>query len=202
MAEPGVGARSRGVAFGLLLLGSLVALLLASQRWATVTGSFTIEDHLTGNDLTNAMAGLLAGTAAAGAALAALSGPRTRAVLGGVAALLGVAMVLAAIGAQGRTDPATGTTVTIGALGVGYIVAAVVVVVGGVIMATRAHTWPRRPDRFARTGARAATRADDDAGEVWKAMDAGFDPTDVPDHPNGPDDMGDTTGRKSPDRGE
>lgn len=190
------------MAFGLLLLGSLAALLLASQRWATVVGSFTIEEHLTGNDLTNSMAGLLAGTAAAGSALAALSGRRTRAVLGGIAALLGVVMVVVAIGAQGRTDPATGTAVGIGAPGIGYIAAAVLVVAGGAVMAARAHTWPRRPDRFARTGARAATRADDDAGEVWKAMDAGFDPTDVPDDRNGVDDMGDTSGRKSPDRGE
>lgn len=198
--------RSRAVAFGLLLLGSLAGLLLASQRWATVSGSFTPEQHLTGNDMTNALAGLLAGTAAAGTVLAAVSGRRTRTILGVATTLLGVGMAVVVITTDGDIDPATGFGIGIGALGVAYVVAAALVTAGGVVLAARARSWPARHDRFARTRARAATRADADAGEVWKAMDAGFDPTDVADPGDipgsDPGDMGDRSGRKRPDRGE
>lgn len=193
-------AGGRAAAFALLAVGSLAGLLLATQSWWTHPGLAT---GLTGNQATASLTGVLAGAAAAGTGLAALSGRRARTALGGLLLLLGSGMTVVAITAT--VDAAAIVTGPVAVPGDGdvtatgarwaYAACGVLVVAGAGVLLHRARHWPTRRDRYARLRARAATTAEDDAAEVWRAMDAGFDPTDVtPDR--------DPSGRKPSDRGE
>lgn len=186
----------RGAAFGLLILGSLVGLLLATQTWWTHPGG-----DITGNLATATLTGVLAGAAAAGTGLAALSGRRARLVLGVLLLALGVGMVVVAITASPDAAARSASTLIpdqgVTATGVrwAYLATGVLVATGAGTLLARARHWPARRDRYARLRARATTTAEDDPAEVWKAMDAGFDPTEA-----GPD--SDPTGRNRSDRGE
>ena len=51
------------------------------------------------------------------------------------------------------------------------------VAIGGVLAMTRGHRWPVRPARYART---------EDESDLWRAQDAGLDPTADP-APGDPD---------------
>lgn len=196
MADPRSG---RGAAFALLVLGSLLGLLLATQPWWTHPGG-----DITGNLGTATLTGVLAGAAAAGTGLAALSGRRARTVLGVLLLALGVGMVVVAVTAT--VDATEMPAATLGdraadqelrATGVrwAYLVSGILVSAGAGVLLLRARHWPDRRDRYARVRARASTTAEDDPADVWKAMDAGFDPTEA-----GP--PRDPTGRNPPDRGE
>lgn len=159
-------ARERGIAFGSLALGSLIGLLLATQGgWAP------------------AIAPVLAGAAAAGTGLAALSGRYARTALGVLIVVLGAGMVVAAVLAPGTV------------LRWSYLGCGVLVIAGAGVLLLKARSWPQRPDRYARLRARSTTTAEDDSAEVWKAMDAGFDPTTVRPETE-------STGRNASDRGE
>ena len=188
------------MAFGLLALGSLVGLLMATQAW----WSHPVADS-TGNDATGALAGVLAGAAAAGTGLAALSGRIARTLLGVLVVGLGIAMVAVASTASPQV---TGVSMTLapGAEELDptasrwiYLVCGVLVMVGAAVLLVRARRWPQRRDRYARVAAQASTVAEDDAADVWTAMDAGFDPTD---QEAGPEPDSDPSGRNSPDRRE
>ncbi|HHV22665.1 MAG TPA: Trp biosynthesis-associated membrane protein [Propionibacterium sp.] len=196
------GARERGLAFVLLAAGGLIGLLLATQNWWTHPA---VTAGVTGNVATGSLAGVLAGAAAAGTGLAALSGRRAKRVLGGLLTVLGVGMIaVAATATLSGVDLSTGPGLAPGAeepsaTGVRwiYLLCGVLVVAGSGVLLARAGRWPERRDKYARRAARAATVAEDDAADVWKAMDAGFDPTETnADHDSDP------TGRNSPDRRE
>lgn len=168
--------RSRAVAFGALLGGGLLGLLLATQPWWTVPAGASV----TGNEASATLAGVLAGAATAGSALALLLRRTGRRILGVLLAGLAVGMVLT--GWAARTPPASASPFDGGApaaTGVQFAYAGtgLLVALGGVLLTLRAHRWPARSDRFARLDRAAAVQAEDDAGEVWKALDQGFDPT-------------------------
>ncbi|WP_432557842.1 Trp biosynthesis-associated membrane protein [Granulicoccus sp. GXG6511] len=194
-------ARERGAAFGLLALASLVGLLLATQNWWTHPA---VTTGTTGNDATASLAGVLAGAAAAGTGLAALSGRRARTVLGVLLVALGIGMVVvAATAGVSAVDLTSGPGFVPGneelaptGLRWFYLACGVLVVGGASVLSARAGRWPARRDRYARIAARSTTTAEDDAADVWKAMDAGFDPTEI----RGPE--GDPSGRKRSDQGE
>jgi Tryptophan-associated transmembrane protein (Trp_oprn_chp) len=68
-----------------------------------------------------------------------------------------------------------------------FALAGALVLVGAVVMLLRAAHWPVSSDRFQRQpSAQLADLADDPAG-VWRALDAGFDPTSDPPDRNSPD---------------
>ncbi|MDO5498977.1 MAG: Trp biosynthesis-associated membrane protein [Propionibacteriaceae bacterium] len=201
---PGTAPRAAGraAAFALLGAGSLIGMLLASQNWWNHPAATTA---ITGNQVTGSLAGVLAGAAAAGTGLAALSGRRARTALGVLLAVLGLGMVVVAVTVEvDAASLSTGPAVLPGAgelsatgLRWAYLACGPLVVAGAGLLALRARSWPARRDRFARVGARAAITAEDDATDVWKAMDAGFDPT----HDD-PGASGDPSGRKPSDRRE
>lgn len=189
----------RATAFGLLALGSLLGLLLATQPWWTHPAG-----DITGNLGTATLTGVLAGAAAAGTGLAALSGRGARTVLGILLLVLGGAMVVVAITATVEAteiptamlgDRASGQELRATRARWAYLASGVLVAAGAGVLLLRARHWPDRRDRYARVRARASTTAEDDPADVWKAMDAGFDPTEPP-PPRDP------TGRNPPDRGE
>jgi hypothetical protein len=65
-----------------------------------------------------------------------------------------------------------------------YAAAGLLVLAGGVLVTTTAGRWPQRADRFSRTSAAAEVTAEDDPGVVWRAQDAGLDPTTEPGTPS------------------
>ncbi|WP_026928079.1 Trp biosynthesis-associated membrane protein [Granulicoccus phenolivorans] len=93
--------------------------------------------------------------------------------------ILGVAMTLVALGgvALGLVNPgATGSTAT--GWHLGFAVAAALAAALCVVQVVRAGHWPVPVDRYARTQAASAeVTAEDVPQAIWKALDAGFDPT-------------------------
>lgn len=147
--RPPGDARSRAYALGGLAIGSIAGVILASV--STAGGPAGV---------------VLAAAALAGLALALILRQLGRRVLGVLLVLLGAGMIAAVIAER-----------PVGVAALGYAGCGLLVLAGSLLMVLRAQRWPRRPDRFDRTRARARTTADDDPNEVWKALDAGHDPT-------------------------
>jgi uncharacterized membrane protein (TIGR02234 family) len=92
-----------------------------------------------------------------------------------------------------------------------FVGSGVLITIGAVLTMITAGTWPSRSDRFRPGSGKSEGPASDDPAELWKAMDAGLDPTTdaakVP-YPNvhnrePGDTMDDTDGRRaSPEREE
>lgn len=184
---------SRTIAFGALLGGGLLGLLLASQPWWTTPSGPSVS----GNQASATLAGVLAGAAVAGSALALLLRRVGRQILGALLAVIGAGML--ATGWAARIPPAATTTFDSGVqtatgLQFAYAGAGLLVLLGGVLLVVRARRWPSRADRFARLDRAAAVEAEDDAQTVWKAMDQGFDPTST--DPSAPEEPGSSGGQK------
>ena len=125
--------------------------------------------------------GLVASASSAGPsralALAGLAGTllmlalRTpgRRVVGGALALLGLGMVAAGVAAA-LAGPSRWS--------IGYAVAGALVAVGGVLTLLTSPGWPSRAARF---------EARDEPADLWRAQDAGLDPTADPVDPDHPD---------------
>jgi hypothetical protein len=153
----------RSLALGSLLAGSLVTLLVA---WTDVSGS---------RDLSRAL-GLVA--LVGGVLIGVLQAVGRRAV-GLLLGVLGLAM--AVLGAA-LSGPAVWVRV-------GYSVGGVLIATGGLLTMITAARWPARADRFSRKETQGSAAAENPA-DLWRAMDAGLDPTADPDVRKG--DLGDT----------
>lgn len=154
----------RSVALGSLLGGGLLALAAA---WSTAW---------VGQDLPRAL-GLVA---LAGTVLILVLRARGRRFVGALLAVLGLAMILA--GALLPVGPATPWRIAHAAGGV-------VVSVGGLLTMITGSRWPAPADRFQRRVTETLAEGGDPA-DLWRAMDAGLDPTADPDVRKG--DPGDT----------
>jgi hypothetical protein len=102
----------------------------------------------------------------AGALLMLALRVRGRRIIGGALALLGLGIV------------ATGVTAALPGgdrWAIGYAVAGALVVTGGVLTLLTSPRWPSRAERF-------ETR--DEPVDLWRAQDAGLDPTADPDDPD------------------
>jgi hypothetical protein len=105
----------------------------------------------------------------AGALLLLALRARGRRIIGGALALLGLGIV------------ATGVTAALPGgdrWAIGYAVAGALVVTGGVLTLLTSPRWPSRAERF-------ETR--DEPVDLWRAQDAGLDPTADPVDPDDPD---------------
>ena len=110
-----------------------------------------------------AMAGL------AGALLLLALRVRGRQVIGGALALVGLGIVAAGVAAVlAAPEPWP----------IGYAIAGALVAGGGVLTLLTSPRWPTRAERF-------ETR--DEPVDLWRAQDAGLDPTADPVDPNDPD---------------
>jgi hypothetical protein len=58
-----------------------------------------------------------------------------------------------------------------------FALSGVLVAAGAILTMTTAGTWPSASDRFKPESSKALVSASDDPAELWKAMDAGVDPT-------------------------
>lgn len=119
---------------------------------------------------------VLTGVLAAGWLLSLTLGPRAKQVVGVLLVPLALGLGATAFGSRG-TPPGLATEPTLWpwlVLPGGVLAAA-----GAVAMVAGAPTWERRADRFDRS-VPTDVGPDADAVDLWKAMDAGVDPTATP----------------------
>lgn len=185
--------RSRTFAIGGLAVGGLLAVIVSAQPWwrAQADGA---DVAFTGTDASAGLTQALAVVVLAGTLLALTLRARGRRILGVVLAVAGVGVVIVVAirlrpsAANVRTRLREVSLADEYAL-VGtawpwiYAVAGVLVVGGAVLMVLKAGQWPLRSDRFQRgTGGVAVDSVDEaEPAALWKAMDAGIDPTAPPD---------------------
>jgi uncharacterized membrane protein (TIGR02234 family) len=197
-ARPGAGLRGRALVPG--LLGGALTLVTAAQPWwrATAEG---VDVAFSGTETTAGLASALGVVALAGWLLVLVLRTRGRQVVGVLLALAGAGTVV--VGALGLRPSEAAVRSSVRAVSLvesyglvptgwswGHTAAGALVLTGGLLVALTAPRWPARPDRFTRTAeVAAATTAEDDPAAVWRAQDAGLDPTTVPapEAPSAPD---------------
>jgi uncharacterized membrane protein (TIGR02234 family) len=210
--------RSRTLAFSCLLVGGAVALIGSGQPWWRAAGEGVVL-KFSGTQATGGLSQALAIVALAGTLLMLALRNRGRRIIGALLVLVGVGLagVGGGLGMRPSAD-AIGSQVH----GVSladtlsatiwpwiFVVSGVLVTVGAMLTMITAGTWPSRSDRFRPGSSRSEAPASDDPAELWKAMDAGVDPTadpsadtakvtypDVHDRDPG-DTMDDTDGRRA-----
>lgn len=107
----------------------------------------------------------LAGAALAGALLLLALRVRGRQVVGGALTLLGAGLILA--GATAGATPAGWRAA--------YAIGGLLVLAGGTVTILTSRRWISRPDRF---------RKENEPADLWRAQDAGLDPTAEPHDPD------------------
>jgi uncharacterized membrane protein (TIGR02234 family) len=172
------------------LAGAALALLAGAQSWWRARSEGT-SVAFSGSETTAGLSQALGVVALAGWLLVLVLRRRGRRALGVLTALTGAA--IAVLGGLNR--PPNTATVQTGVRQVSladqfalassawpyvYAAAGLLVLAGGVLVATTASRWPQRADRFSRAAATARVSAEDDPSAVWRAQDAGLDPTTAP----------------------
>lgn len=182
--------RSRSLLPG--LLGAVLALVSGAQTWWRATGE-GVAVAFTGTESTAGLSQALGVVALAGWLLVLVLATRGRRLVAVLLALTGLGILL--VGAL-RQRPSTTTVrssvhevsladsfeLAPSAWSYVYAGTGLLVLACGLATLLTAVQWPARADRFARSAARVAgTTAADDPAEVWRAQDAGLDPTSGPD---------------------
>jgi uncharacterized membrane protein (TIGR02234 family) len=177
--------RSRALAFGCLLIGGALALIGSGQPWWRAAGDGVVL-KFSGTQATGGLSQALAVVALAGTLLMLALRTRGRRIIGGLLVLVGAGLaVVGGLGLRPSTD-AIGSQVhevtmadTLSATVWPWIFlgSGVLITIGAVLTIITAGTWPSRSDRF-RPGSGSSEDPDSgDPTELWKAMDAGVDPT-------------------------
>ncbi|WP_375425191.1 Trp biosynthesis-associated membrane protein [uncultured Friedmanniella sp.] len=181
------GARLRTRALVAGLAGAALALLAGAQSWWRVR-STGVSVSFSGTATTAGLSQALGVVALAGWLLVLVLRRRGRQLVGVLSAVTGAAV--AVLGAV-RPRP-NAATVQAGIREVSladqfaltaslwpyvYAAAGLLVLAAGVLVTTTAARWPQRADRFSRAAATARVTAADDPAAVWRAQDAGLDPT-------------------------
>jgi uncharacterized membrane protein (TIGR02234 family) len=211
--------RSRALAVGCLLIGGALALIGSGQPWWRAEGEGVVL-KFSGTQATGGLSQALALLALAGTLLLLALRTRGRRIIGALLALVGVGLAVVGVFGLRPSAAAFGSQVdevsladTLSATAWPWIFvgSGVLITIGAVLTMITARTWPSRSDRFRPGSGRSEGPASDDPTELWKAMDAGVDPTTdtakVP-YPNvhnrdRGDTMDDTEGRRaSPEREE
>jgi uncharacterized membrane protein (TIGR02234 family) len=181
--------KSRAIAFGCLLAGGALALIASGQPWwrgvedgASVNGAGL---KFTGSQATGGLSQALAIVALAGTLLMLVLRSRGRRILGAVLLLVGIAVTLVgALWMQPRPDAVRSQLAHVGVLNtVGltatawpwlFALAGPLMATGAALVMITAAGWPAGSHRFQPDAQ--LTRSEEPA-ELWKAMDAGVDPT-------------------------
>jgi uncharacterized membrane protein (TIGR02234 family) len=211
--------RSRALAFGCLLIGGSLALIGSGQPWWRAVGEGVVL-KFSGTQATGGLCQALAILALAGTLLLLALRTRGRRIIGALLALIGVGLAMVgglglrpsadAFGSQLR-QVSLAETLSATVWPWIFVGSGVLITIGAVLTMITTGTWPSRSDRFGPSSGKSEGPASDDPAELWKAMDAGLDPTTdaakVP-YPNvhnrePGDTMDDTDGRRaSPEREE
>jgi len=187
----GAAARLRGGALLPGLAGSVLLLVTGAQPWWRASGE-GVSVAFSGTETTAGLSQALGMVALAGWLLVLVLGTRGRRVVGLLLALTGAGAALVGTLGLRPSEAAVRTQVREVSLAdqfglvatgwaYGYAAMGLLVAAGGVLVVLTAPRWPVRADRFARQAAvAAATTAADDSADVWRAQDAGLDPTVAP----------------------
>lgn len=193
MSEPtpaSLSRRFRTIAWLLLAVAAVAAFVTGGQPWwQAVTVSRTVA--VSGTEAAAGLPQALAAVVAAGLLLSLTLRRWGRVVLGALLALTGVGAIVLGLAAPRPTDEVLANLVqqvTLDAVtdlrpdwgGYGFAAAGALAALGGVSLILASRNEPPRADRFRRPdpAARfASTGPEDDPLEVWRAMDAGQDPT-------------------------
>ena len=179
--------RSRTLAFSCLLIGGALALIVSGQPWWRAAGEGVVV-RFSGTEATGGLSQTLAIVALAGTFSMIALRTRGRRVVGALLVLVGVG--LAVVGGLGSRPNAGAISSQVHEVSLAdtlqltatvwpwvFALSGVAVTVGAVLTVITAGSWPSRSDRF-RPGSRMSeVPAAQDPAELWKAMDAGFDPT-------------------------
>ena len=179
--------RSRTLAFSCLLTGGALALIGSGQPWWRATGGGVVLPF-SGTQATGGLSQALAIVALAGTFLLLALRARGRRVIGAMLVLVGIGLAVVgglglrpsaeAIGNQVHEMSLAGTSqLTATVWPWVFAVSGVLVTVGAASTVITARSWPSRSDRFRPGSSRSEVPADQDPAELWKAIDAGFDPT-------------------------
>lgn len=178
--------RGRAAAYASLVAGGGLGLVASAQPWWRAVGE-GVSVGFTGSETTAGLSQALIVVALSGCLLTLALKVRGRRVVGGLLALAGAAAVAVGV-LRFRPSPQTVLTqvreatladqfaLTGTAWPWLYALAGVLLLGGGVLILITATRWPVRPDRFSRT-AGGYVNVEAEPADVWKAMDAGLDPT-------------------------
>jgi uncharacterized membrane protein (TIGR02234 family) len=179
--------RSRALAFGCLLIGGALALVGSAQTWWRATDEGVVL-RFSGTQVTGGLSQALAIVALAGTLLMLALRPRGRRVVGTLLLLVGSGLaVVGVLGLQPSADP-VGSEVHGVSLAETFqlsrtvwpwlfAVSGALVAIGAVLTMITAGSWPARSSRFQPGQSRAEVQATEDPAALWKALDAGADPT-------------------------
>lgn len=179
--------RSRTLAFSCLLVGGALALVGSGQPWWRAIGEGVVL-RFSGTQATGGLSQALAIVVLAGTFLMLALRSRGRRVIGALLVLVGVGLALVGgLGLRPRADAISSQVHQVSLTDTlqltatvwpwVFAVSGVLVTVGAVLTMITAGSWPSRSDRF-RPGSRMSeVPAAQDPAELWKAMDAGVDPT-------------------------
>ena len=179
--------RSRALAFGCLIIGGAMAMFGTSQPWWRAASEGVVV-RFSGTEATGGLSQALAIVALAGTLLMLALRTRGRRLIGALLLLVGV--TIATVGGF-RRQPSVDTIRTevrevslADAFQVDatvwpwvFAVSGVLVAVGAALTMITARTWPSGSNRFQAGTSNAEVSTSDDPAELWKAMDAGVDPT-------------------------
>lgn len=184
-----VAARLRPISWLLLAVAALGGFVVGAQPWwVAVTPSRQVP--ITGIQSAAGLPQALAAVVAAGLLLSFTLRGWGRVVLGALLVVAGAgAVVLGLVSPQptGEVVAQLVQAVTLDSVtglrrdwgGYGFAVAGLLAALGGLGLVVAGRGDPARADRFRRAAAErvSTTSADDDPLEVWRALDAGVDPT-------------------------
>lgn len=179
--------RSRTLAFSCLLIGGALALIGSGQPWWRASGEGVVP-RFSGSQATGGLSQALAIVALAGTFLMLALRNSGRRVVGALLVLVGVGLaVLGGLGLRPSAEAISsqvnevslvdGLQLTATVWPWVFAVSGVLVTVGAALTMITAGGWPSRSDRFRSGSSRSEIPAAQDPAELWKAMDAGFDPT-------------------------
>lgn len=179
--------RSRTLAFSCLLVGGALALVGSGQPWWRAIGEGVVL-RFSGTQATGGLSQALAIVVLAGTFLMLALRSRGRRVIGALLVLVGVGLALVGgLGLRPRADAISSQVhqvsltetlqLTATVWPWVFAVSGVLVTAGAVLTMITAGSWPSRSDRFRPGSSRSEVPAAQDPAELWKAMDAGVDPT-------------------------
>ena len=177
----------RGLAFGCLLVGGALSLVSSAQPWWRGVGQGAAV-KFAGSQATGGLSQALGIVALAGTLLLLALRSRGRRVVAALLLLVGVGVALVggfwlrprpdAVRSQlGHVSMLDNFQLTATAWPWIFAVAAVLIVGGAAVTVITAGSWPAGSDRFQTGSGNAQAALSEEPAELWKAMDAGVDPT-------------------------
>jgi uncharacterized membrane protein (TIGR02234 family) len=179
--------RKGTLTFGCLFIGGALALVASEQPWWRATGEGVVL-RVSGTQATGGLSQALAIVALAGTLLLLALQTRGRRITGGLLLLVGVGLaVVGGVGLQPSADAVRGQAHEVSLaetfdLSVTvwpwvFTAAGVLVAVAAVLTMIKAGAWAAHSDRLPPAPGKGEALASEDPAELWKAMDAGVDPT-------------------------